>query len=945
MMADGDGSDLRVLSLTTPGGDQISVAPGETVVLGRAHALGMERAYVSRKQASVTNDGYQAVLRVEGPNACVLFRAEDGMPPLKLEQGETCVLADGDTMALYGKRQRVAVRITDAPYRLAPLPAPADAESPPLPLAHSPSVVRSPTLGPSPRPRAPSDRSVEPPDAKRARAAADAAESSDEAGAIDGADGASERLGAPAGAPAPATAEPTRMLPLAELAERPMVWSVYDGQLLVGSTLPAAPGAPPRVALALFDLEHTLVRWLCAGFPRSLAEIALPAAVVARLVALDAEGFALAIACNQGGIKGAFDGTQARLFKAQVARIAAALAPAALTAVCATRMAPPYRKPAVGMVRHLCARLTAAGNHLDLARSFYAGVRAAEPLAPPPAADADVNAAFARAAGLRLWPPEEAFGFASARGGGLAEWSAAPAAAATNATPPARLSAVGALVGGYLARPALLLLCGPPGAGKSTFGSAVLAGAAEGAWALLCQDTAAACGTKPGSRARVEAAARRALGAGRSVVVDRTHLTRAQRAGWCALGREAGAACVHVVQLATPPAECERRVRTRVGHPAGLQGAAAVGVARSLAHTLEPPDAAAEGFELVLRCADGAQADRVAALYAAALAPPAAADDDTAVSARAYGSHDLLVAQTHGAAARAPCAIPALGWGTYEVAAGAVSSALRACRAASAGRAAVLVDCAPTYANQPAVGRALDEWRAEVERAGAGGGPPRAVVCGKLSKAVVKPAHVRAEARASLAALGLPSLDVLLLHWPSACVEARTLAAVWAAMGALVAEGAVAALGVCNCTVGVLELLPTPPALVQVERHPLLPQWELVAYCALRGILVQAHSPLGGRRGRAALLAHPQVVAVARACGRSPAQVVLCWNLQHGCAVVTRAAEAHAAENAAVVGAGAAPLSAAHMRALDALSEGAGGETRFVSPPFMHRPGAVYSWT
>jgi len=170
-----------------------------------------------------------------------------------------------------------------------------------------------------------------------------------------------------------------------------------------------------------------------------------------------------------------------------------------------------------------------------------------------------------------------------------------------------------------------------------------------------------------------------------------------------------------------------------------------------------------------------------------------------------------------------------------------------------------------------------------------------------------------------------------------------SLGAVWAAMLELLAgpSPACRAVGVCNFTVGALELLPSAPAAVQVERHPLLPQWDLQLYCALRGICLIAHMPLGGRSGAPTLLAHPVVERVARESGRTAAQVLLRWNVQHGCAVVTRASAAHARENGDL----AFVLSAEHMQLLDSMS--AVGTTRFLSAervPFMRRHGAAYSW-
>jgi diketogulonate reductase-like aldo/keto reductase len=59
-----------------------------------------------------------------------------------------------------------------------------------------------------------------------------------------------------------------------------------------------------------------------------------------------------------------------------------------------------------------------------------------------------------------------------------------------------------------------------------------------------------------------------------------------------------------------------------------------------------------------------------------------------------------------------------------------------------------------------------------------------------------------------------------------------------------------------------------------VERHPLLPQWDLLEYCASERIAIQAHTPLGGGGfGGKKLRAHATVLRVASEAGMTPAQV------------------------------------------------------------------------
>lgn len=76
--------------------------------------------------------------------------------------------------------------------------------------------------------------------------------------------------------------------------------------------------------------------------------------------------------------------------------------------------------------------------------------------------------------------------------------------------------------------------------------------------------------------------------------------------------------------------------------------------------------------------------------------------------------------------------------------------------------------------------------------------------------------------------------------------------------------------------------------------HPGFPQPDLVAFCRRRGVLPVAYAPLGRPGlldpGQRTWLEHAAVLAIAARHGRSPAQVVLRWNVQRGVAVVPKSA-------------------------------------------------------
>ncbi|MEJ8641580.1 aldo/keto reductase [Streptomyces sp. MS1.HAVA.3] len=174
----------------------------------------------------------------------------------------------------------------------------------------------------------------------------------------------------------------------------------------------------------------------------------------------------------------------------------------------------------------------------------------------------------------------------------------------------------------------------------------------------------------------------------------------------------------------------------------------------------------------------------------------------------------------------------------------------------------------------------------------------------------------------SLAKLGLDHVDLYLIHWPRPMRD--DFVSIWKTFEEITASGRAKAVGVSNFRPADLDRIAAESALVpavnQVELHPLFPQAELRAVHAGRGIATEAWSPLG--QGKE-LLTLPAVAAIAAAHGRSAAQVVLRWHLQHGNIVIPKSVTpARIRENLDVFD---FELGAADMAALDALGAGAAG--------------------
>ncbi|MFD9502219.1 aldo/keto reductase [Streptomyces sp. NPDC060035] len=221
--------------------------------------------------------------------------------------------------------------------------------------------------------------------------------------------------------------------------------------------------------------------------------------------------------------------------------------------------------------------------------------------------------------------------------------------------------------------------------------------------------------------------------------------------------------------------------------------------------------------------------------------------------------------------------VPAVGLGTWplddEAAEQAVAGAL--------GLGYRLVDTALNYRNETGTGRGITR-----------SGVPRADVF--VTTKVPGRHHGYEETLASFEEsrgnLGLEYVDQYLIHWPLPRVG--TYVDTWRAMIKLREEGLVRSIGVSNFTAAHLARLEQEtgvlPVVNQIEMHPLLPQEELRAVHAEKGIITESWSPLA--RGRQVLEA-PEVVAAAGAHGVTPGQVVLRWHTQLGAVPIPKSAD------------------------------------------------------
>ncbi len=143
----------------------------------------------------------------------------------------------------------------------------------------------------------------------------------------------------------------------------------------------------------------------------------------------------------------------------------------------------------------------------------------------------------------------------------------------------------------------------------------------------------------------------------------------------------------------------------------------------------------------------------------------------------------------------------------------------------------------------------------------------------------------------SLNKLGLDYLDLYLIHWPG--LDSSKFKDTWKALEKLYKDGRVRAIGVSNFHVHHLQELikdaEVKPMVNQVEFHPHLTQRELLAYCQSEGIQLEAWSPL--KQGQ--LLSDPTINEIAEKHQKSPAQIILRWDLQNKVVTIPKSIKEH----------------------------------------------------
>lgn len=220
------------------------------------------------------------------------------------------------------------------------------------------------------------------------------------------------------------------------------------------------------------------------------------------------------------------------------------------------------------------------------------------------------------------------------------------------------------------------------------------------------------------------------------------------------------------------------------------------------------------------------------------------------------------------------------------------------------------IDTAAIYGNEQSVGKGINKAiEAEIVTRG------ELFVTSKVWNNGLSFDETIAAYEESLEKMGLDYLDLYLIHWPGKDKYMES----WKALESLYKDGRIKAIGVSNFQVHHLEHLlegaEITPVINQIEFHPKLIQTGVRDFCRKHNIQVEAWSPLMN----AELLSNEIIKGIAQSHGKSTAQVILRWDLQHGVITIPKSmTESRIQENISIYD---FELTSEQMDQLDALNE------------------------
>lgn len=199
------------------------------------------------------------------------------------------------------------------------------------------------------------------------------------------------------------------------------------------------------------------------------------------------------------------------------------------------------------------------------------------------------------------------------------------------------------------------------------------------------------------------------------------------------------------------------------------------------------------------------------------------------------------------------------------------------------------IDTAMIYGNEETVGQSIKEGLKST-----GLSREDLFITSKLWLTDFGRQNVEEAYRQSVEKLGLDYLDLYLMHWPG--TNEAVMIDSWRGMEDLYKQNQVKNIGVSNFTPEHFEALlaqvSIKPVINQVEFHPYLTQNKLRKYLEAQNIIMESWSPLMNSQ-----ILHDDVInEVANEVGKTPAQVVIRWNIQHDVVVIPKSVTPHRIE-------------------------------------------------
>ncbi|WP_310767045.1 aldo/keto reductase [Mycobacterium sp. Z3061] len=256
--------------------------------------------------------------------------------------------------------------------------------------------------------------------------------------------------------------------------------------------------------------------------------------------------------------------------------------------------------------------------------------------------------------------------------------------------------------------------------------------------------------------------------------------------------------------------------------------------------------------------------------------------------------------------------IPQLGFGVFQIEPDQTAAAVRAALEVGYRH----IDTAEMYGNEKEVGQGIRD--AGLDRG-------EVFITSKLNNGFHRPDDARKAFEATLSALGSDYVDLFLIHWPLATLYDGDFLSTWKTLEEFAADGRARSIGVSNFQPAHLDRLAdgsqTVPAVNQIEVHPYFTNEDVRSYGKAHNIATEAWSPIA--QGK--VLDDEIITGIAKALGKTSAQVVLRWHIQRGDIVFPKSVSAERVRSNFELFD--FELSDQHVASISALDQGENGRT------------------